>query len=55
MGDKMFLRTRFTLLSPGWVGKMVSPDGMYAYEVQRSSSVLVSLYGEPVELKIEGF
>ncbi|MES2218101.1 MAG: DotH/IcmK family type IV secretion protein [Pseudomonadota bacterium] len=55
MGDKMFLRTRFTLLSPGWMGKMVSPDGMYAYEVQRSSSVLVSLYGEPVELKIEGF
>jgi intracellular multiplication protein IcmK len=55
IGGKMFLRTRYTLLSPGWVGKMVSPDGMYAYEVQRSSSVLVSLYGEPVELKIEGF
>jgi intracellular multiplication protein IcmK len=55
LGDKMFLRTRLTLLSPGWVGKMVSPDGMYAYEVQKSSSVLVSQYGEPIELKIEGF
>jgi intracellular multiplication protein IcmK len=55
MGDKMYLRTRLTLLSPGWVGKMVSPDGMYAYELQRSSSVLVSQYGEPIELKIEGF
>jgi intracellular multiplication protein IcmK len=55
LGDKMFLRTRLTLLSPGWVGRMVSPDGMNAYEVQRSSSVLVSQYGEPIELKIEGF
>lgn len=55
LGDKMFFRTRFTLLSPGWIGRMVSPDGMHAYEVQRSSSVLISQYGSPVELKIEGF
>ena len=55
LGDKMYLRTRFTVLSPGWVGRMVSPDGMYAYEIQKSSSVLISRYGEPVELKVEGF
>jgi intracellular multiplication protein IcmK len=55
MGDKMFLRTRFAVLSPAWVGKMTSPDGMYAFEVPRSSSVLISQYGEPIELKIEGF
>lgn len=55
MGDTMFLRTRFTLLSPGWVGRMVSPDGMHAYEMQRTSSILVSQYGQPVEFKVEGF
>ncbi len=55
LGDKMFLRTRLTVLSPGWVGRMVSPDGMFAYEMQRSASVLVSQYGNPIELKIEGF
>jgi intracellular multiplication protein IcmK len=55
LGDKMYLRTRLTVLSPGWSGRMVSPDGMYAYEIQKSSSVLVSQYGEPIELKIEGF
>jgi intracellular multiplication protein IcmK len=55
LGNKMFLRTRLTVLSPGWVGRMVSPDGMYSYEIQRSSSVLVSQYGQPIELKIEGF
>lgn len=55
LGDKMYLRTRLTVLSPGWIGKMSSPDGMIAYEIQQSSSVLVSQYGEPIELKIEGF
>lgn len=54
-GNKMYLRTRLTVLSPGWVGRMTSPDGMYAYEIQKSASVLVSQYGNPIELKIEGF
>jgi intracellular multiplication protein IcmK len=55
LGSRMFLRCRLTLLSPGWVGKMVSPDGMNAYELPRTASILVSRYGEPTELKIEGF
>lgn len=55
LGEKMYLRTRLTLLSPGWMGTMVSPDGMHAYELPKTSSVLVSRYGEPAELKIEGF
>ena len=55
LGAKMYLRTRLTVLSPGWVGRMVSPDGMIAYEIPKSSSVLVSQYGQPIELKIEGF
>ncbi|WP_172622817.1 DotH/IcmK family type IV secretion protein [Aquicella siphonis] len=55
LGEKMYLRTRLTVLSPGWIGKMVSPDGMQAYELPKTSSVLISRYGEPAELKIEGF
>lgn len=55
LGEVMYLRTRLTVLSPGWVGTMVSPDGMHAYELPKTSSVLVSRYGEPIELKIEGF
>lgn len=54
-GEKMYLRTRLTVLSPGWIGRMTSPDGMYAYEIPKTSSVLVSQYGDPIELKIEGF
>ena len=55
LGEKMYLRTRLTLLSPGWMGKMVSSDGMQAYELAKTSSILVSKYGEPTELRIEGF
>jgi intracellular multiplication protein IcmK len=55
LGDRMYLRSRLTVLSPGWTGRMVSPDGMMAYEIPKSSTVLVSQYGQPIELKIEGF
>lgn len=55
LGENLYLRTRLTVLSPGWVGKMVSPDGMQAYELPKTSSVLVSRFGEPAELKIEGY
>lgn len=53
-GNTLYLRTRFTVLSPGWIGTMVSPDGMHAYELPKTSSVLISRYGEPAELKVEG-
>lgn len=55
LGERMYLRTRLTVLSPGWVSTMNSPDGMHAYELPKTSSVLVSRYGEPAELRIEGF
>lgn len=54
LGEKMYFRTRFTVLSPGWISTMVSIDGMHAYELPRTSSVLISRYGEPYELRIEG-
>jgi len=55
LGEKLYLRTRMTVLSPGWIGTMVSPDGMHAYELPKASSVLISRHGEPAELKIEGY
>jgi len=55
LGQKIYFRTRMTVLSPGWTEKMMSPDGMQAYELPKTSSVLVSRFGEPTELKIEGF
>jgi intracellular multiplication protein IcmK len=55
VGQKMYLRTKLTVLSPGWLSMMRNPDGTKAYEMTKSSMVLVSKYGSLVKLKIEGF
>ena len=54
LGDKMYLRTHLTVLSPSWDSVVTSPDGMKAYEMQKSPMVLVSKFGQPVQLTIEG-
>lgn len=52
--DKLYLRTRLILLSPSWSGFMSSPDGMNAYELKKTSTVLVSQNGVPVTLTMGG-
>lgn len=52
--DKLFLRTRLILLSPSWKAIMSSPDGTNAYELDKTSTILVSQDGAPRQLKIEG-
>ena len=52
--NKMYLRTNLTVLSPGWMAVMTSPDGTKAYEMEKTANILVSKYGEPIELKIGG-
>ena len=43
------------ILSPSWISKMQSSDGMRAYEMEKTPSLLVSDYGNTTQLKIEGF
>lgn len=50
---KLYLRTRMTLISPGWLSSMSSPDGMHIYEIMRTPLILVSDHGQIVQLKIE--
>ena len=52
--EKMFVRTRLTILSPGWISKMESADGMRAYEMMKTPMLLVSDDGKAVQLKVEG-
>ena len=54
LGDKIFVRTNLTVLSPGWLGSMTSADGMHAYEMQKSPVLLVSWHGKVMQLKVEG-
>jgi len=52
-GDLLYIRTRFTLLSPAWMNVMQSPDGMYAYKLQMTPSIMISHYGKPMTIKLE--
>jgi intracellular multiplication protein IcmK len=54
LGGMLYIRTRFTLLSPAWINVMSSPDGMRAYKLQATPSILISQYGKPVAAKIQG-
>ncbi len=53
-GNKLFIRSKFAILSPGWTGHMRSPDGTNAYEIQKTPMILISQFGTPVEVKING-
>jgi len=53
LGNKMYLRTRLTVLSPSWVAVMTSSDGTKAYEMAKSSDVLVSRHGKTINLRMK--
>ena len=52
--SKLFVRTRLTVLSPSWISKMQSADGMHAYEMLATPMKLVSQNGKAVQLKLQG-
>lgn len=54
-GDKLFVRTRLTIISPGWISTLSSADGMKVYEMMRTPVLLVSWHGKVMQLKLEGF
>jgi intracellular multiplication protein IcmK len=54
VNDILYIRTRLTLLSPGWLSTMSSADGTKAYEMQKAPNLLVSMNGKVISLKIEG-
>ncbi len=53
-GDRMFVRTRLTVLSPGWIATMTSADGTHAYEMPPAPVLLVSWHGKLMQIKLEG-
>lgn len=54
LGDHMYVRTHYTVLSPAWLATMSSADGTKAYEMPKAPLLLVSQNGKIVQLKIEG-
>jgi intracellular multiplication protein IcmK len=53
-GDRLFLRTRLTVLSPSWLSTMRSPDGTNVYEMTKAPVILASARGKIVQLNIKG-
>lgn len=53
-GERLFLRTRLTVLSPSWLSTMRSPDGTNVYEMTKAPVVLASTRGKIVQLNIKG-
>ena len=53
-GSDMYLRTRYTVLSPGWLATVNSADGLHVYKMQKTPVVLASNHGRLIQLKIEG-
>lgn len=55
-GNNLFLRTKLTLLSPAWTSEMTSADGMHAYELPQTPSLLVGDdTGQIFSLRVEGY
>lgn len=54
LNGKLYLRTRYNVLSPSWLAKLSSADGTHAYEMSSVPVVLVERGGKTTQLKIGG-
>ena len=54
VGNKLYLRTRMTLLSPSWISTMSSSDGTHAYLLEQAPILLVLDHGKITRLEIKG-
>lgn len=52
--NKIFFRTKLTLLSPAWVSSVSSPDGTHVYELMLTPSILASENGKTIDIKLSG-
>ncbi len=54
LGNRLYVRTRHKVLSPAWVSSLKSADGLMVYEMNVSSSLLISENGEVKTVRIKG-
>ena len=51
-GEKVYIRTPLTLLSPGWSSSVSSADGMNVYEIDSSPVLILSEGGQMVRARL---
>lgn len=52
--NKIYFRTRLTVLSPAWVATVASADGMHVYELMVTPYIMGSENGKTVNIKLTG-
>lgn len=52
--DKLYFRTKLTVLSPAWSSTVSSADGTRVYELNRTPLILASQNGKPVKIELRG-
>lgn len=55
VGDKLYLRTQFHVISPAWISTMSSVDGTHVYEMEPTPVILASMNGKTIQMSIEGY
>lgn len=55
LNDKLYLRTQYTILSPGWISTMASADGTHVYVLQPTPMILATYNGKTIQISIEGY
>lgn len=53
-GEKIYFRSKVTLLSPAWISTVSSPDGTHVYEIMPTPYLLASKDGRTLNIKLTG-
>lgn len=52
--NKIYFRTKLTVLSPAWVATVAGPDGTHVYEMLLTPYIVASQNGKTVDIKLSG-
>jgi len=52
--EKVYYRSKITLLSPAWMATVSSPDGTHVYEIMPTPYLLASKDGQTINIKLTG-
>jgi intracellular multiplication protein IcmK len=52
--NRLYFRTKLTLLSPAWTSTVTSPDGTRVYEMMPTPNILASGEGKTIDIKLTG-
>jgi intracellular multiplication protein IcmK len=52
--NKVYFRTKLTVLSPAWVSSVSSPDGTHVYEMMLTPYIVATHEGKTVDIRLSG-